>query len=95
VKIFAITLCLIGCLLFYFSHRHQNLFKQTLSKRYSYVGICFIVISLLVLFLSVPKLVAVYMWLITMLVAWTFIPFVVLFKKNIPDEKANSTRNSA
>ncbi|RKG46366.1 MULTISPECIES: hypothetical protein [Acinetobacter] len=93
MKILAVILCMMGCLLLYFSHRHQNLLQQTLGKRYVYVGFCFIIISLIFLLISVPKLVAVYMWLMTLLVAWSLIPFVALFKKNTSNEISHSTKN--
>lgn len=93
MKILAVILCMMGCLLLYFSHRHQNLLQQALSKRYVYVGLCFIILSLILLFISVPKLVAVYMWLMTMLVVWSLMPFVALLKKNTSNEISHSTKN--
>ncbi|QCO23061.1 hypothetical protein C9E88_16770 [Acinetobacter cumulans] len=93
MKILAVILCMMGCLLLYFSHRHQNLLQQSLRKHHLYIGLSLILVSLIFLLMSVLKLVAVYMWLMTLLVVWSLIPFVALFKKNIPHEISRSTKN--
>ena len=93
MKIIDVMICLIGCVLAYCSHHHQNLLKQKLAKHYVYIGLGLLIISLSFLLISVPKLVAVYMWLMTMLVVWSLIPFIALFKKNIPHEISHSTKN--
>jgi len=93
VKIFAVILCMIGCIALYCSHHHQNLLKQKLAKHYVYIGLGLLIISLSFLLISVPKLVAVYMWLMTMLVVWSLIPFIALFKKNTSNEISDSTKN--
>lgn len=93
MKMVAILICLIGCLTLYCSHHHQTLLKQHLSKSYRVIGVFMLIISLILLLFSVPKLVALYMWLMTMLVVWSLVPFIRLFKKNIPDEISRSTKN--
>ena len=93
VKILAVILCLIGCITLYCSHHHQSLLKQKLSKPYVYLGLSLLIIALILLFIAVPKLVAIYMWLMTTLVVCSLIPFIALFKKNTSNEISNSTKN--
>lgn len=93
VKILAVILCLLGCITLYCSHPHQSLLKQKLSKPYVYAGTSLLIIALILLFIAVPKLVAIYMWLMTMLVVWSLIPFITLFKKNISNEISDATKN--
>lgn len=93
MKIFAVLLCVMGSFILYCSHCHQSLLKQYLAKHYVYVGLALLMISIILLLMSVPKLVAVYMWLMTMLMVWSLVPFIVLFKKNIAHEISTSTKN--
>jgi cell division protein FtsW (lipid II flippase) len=93
MKILAVILCLIGCVLLYCSHQHQKLLKQKLAKQAVYIGLSLVIVSLILLFISVPKLVAAYMWSMTMLVMWSLLPFIALFKKNISNEISDSTKN--
>lgn len=93
MKLIAVMICLIGCGLIYASHHHQNLMKQHLSKYYAWTGLFFLVISLILLFCSVPKLVAIYMWSMVLITTWSLLPFIALFKKNIPHEMSRSTKN--
>ncbi|RKG31227.1 hypothetical protein [Acinetobacter tianfuensis] len=94
MKIIAVMICLIGCVLIYCSHRNQNLLKQHLPKKYAVTGLFLLIISVVLLFYSVPKLVAIYMWSMTLIAVWSLIPFVALFKKNTPHETSASTKNS-
>ena len=93
MKILAVILCMIGCVMLYCSHHHQSLIKQKLSKPYVYAGLLLLILALILLFFAVPKLVAIYMWLMTMLVIWSLVPFIALFKKNISNEISHSTKN--
>lgn len=93
VKILAVILCLIGCITLYCSHHRQTLLKSKLPKICVYLGLSLLIIALILLFIAVPKLVAIYMWLMTMLVVWSLIPFVTLFKKNISNEISDATKN--
>lgn len=93
MKMIAIFICMTGALLLYCSHPHQNLLKLPLNKTFRIIGLGCLLISLIVLLNVVPKLVAVFMWLMTMLVIWTFAPFIRLLKKNITHEISNSTKN--
>ncbi|WP_180103680.1 hypothetical protein [Acinetobacter sp. YH12134] len=93
MKIIAVMICLIGCVLVYCSHRHQNLLKQHFAKSAGLIGLILLIISLILLFCSVPKLVAIYMWSMTLVATWSLLPFIALFKKNIPHEISHSTKN--
>ncbi|MFV5492361.1 hypothetical protein [Acinetobacter sp. ASP199] len=83
LKIFAVTLCLLGSLMLYGSHRHQSLFGTVLSKKNVILGGGLLMISMILLLCSVPKLVAIYMWCMTLITTWSLLPFIALFKKNI------------
>lgn len=93
MKVIAVMICLIGCVLIYCSHHHQNLLKQHLAKPSALIGLILLIISLILLFSSVPKLVAIYMWSMTLIATWSLLPFIALFKKNIPHEISHSTKN--
>lgn len=95
MKIIAMLICLVGCIFIYCSHHHQSLFKQHLSKYYAFMGLILLIISIILLFYSVPKLVAIYMWSMALIVTWSLLPFIALFKKNISHETSCSTKNSA
>ena len=94
MKIIAIMICLLGCVLIYCSHPHQNIFRQSLSKLYAVIGLSFLIISIILFFMCVPKLVAIYMWMMILVATWSLLPFIPLFKKKILDEISHSTKNS-
>jgi hypothetical protein len=54
--------------------------------RYSGWGV--LVISLICLTVSLSILVGILVWLAIITVAWSFLPFITLFKKYQPDESA-------
>lgn len=81
MKIVAVILCLLGGLMLYGSHRHQTLFTTTLAKKFVILGGGLLMISIILLLCSVPKLVAVYMWCMTLITTWSLLPFMALFKK--------------
>ncbi len=93
MKIVAVFICLLGSFILYCSHHHQTLLKQHLPKNLRLIGYVLLVLSIILLLCSVPKLVAIFMWLMSMLTVWSLAPFIVLFKKNIPNEISDSTKN--
>lgn len=94
MKILAFLLGFTGSLLIYLSHPNQQIFRQFLPRSYRYTGLIFILLALPVFLFVLPKLVAVCMWLMTLLVAWSFLPFIPLFKRYVPHESADSTKDS-
>lgn len=94
MKIIAIMMCLLGCVLIYCSHRHQNLLKQYLPQYYALIGLSLLIVSIVLFFNCVPKLVAIYMWVMILITTWSLLPFIPLFKKNILNEISHSTKNS-
>ena len=93
VKIIAVVLCMMGCITLYCSHHHQTLLKQKLSNKFVYAGLTLLIISLILLFIAVPKLVAIYMWIMTVLVVCSLVPFITLFKKNTSNEISDAKKN--
>lgn len=95
MKLLAFLLCFTGSLLVYCSHSNQNLLKQSLTKAFYYLGVFLVVLALPIFLLQLPKLVAVFMWLMTMLVVWSFIPFIPLFNRYLPHEVSKSAKDTA
>lgn len=75
MKFIAFFLAFAGSVVMYSTHVHQGLFTQPLPKYFRWIGSGCIFIALVMLCVSLPKLVAVFMWLITMLMVWSFLPF--------------------
>ena len=95
MKFFAFLLCFLGAVLMYCSHSNQALLKQPLSKKIRYLGALCIFLAFLTFLMLVPKLVAVFMWLMTILVAWSFLPFIPLLQRYISHEVSKSAKDSA
>lgn len=83
MKVLGIIFTLIGALFFYCQHSNQNLLPQSLPRIFKCIGILSLIIGLIFLLLSVPKLVACLVWLIIMIFMWTFVPFIHLFRKEL------------
>lgn len=81
-KLLGILLTLLGCISLYLCHPNQILLKSSLSKTFTYLGAIGLVAGLLILFFSIPKLVAVLIWLAVITLVWSFIPFLNLFKRS-------------
>ncbi|TCB53399.1 hypothetical protein E0H84_11760 [Acinetobacter terrestris] len=81
MKFLAFCFVFIGSVLVYCTHRNQRLVQDVLPQFYRWLGFGFIALSLPLFLVNLPKLVAVYMWLLTMLVVWTFLPFIALIMK--------------
>ncbi|HAV5441402.1 hypothetical protein N3K59_06075 [Acinetobacter baumannii] len=82
LKLLGIILALLGCISLYLSHPNQNLLQTNLSKTFIYLGTTILFASLIILLFSIPKLVAVLIWLAVITLVWSFIPFLNLFKRN-------------
>lgn len=94
IKIIAITICITGSFLIYASHRHQTLIKQHLPKFFSLLGGLLLLFSIGLLLASLPRLVAVFMWLMTIITLWSLLPFMALLKKNNTHEHDIPRKNS-
>lgn len=94
MKFLAFLLCFTGSLLIYCRHSNQNLLKHSLSKAFHYLGFFLVILALPIFIWSLPKLVAVFMWLMTMLVVWSFIPFIPLLKRYLPYEVSKSAKDT-
>lgn len=94
MKLLGFVLCFTGSMAIYFSHPNQTILKQPLNKPGYYVGITLLIIALAVLLIQLPKLVAIYMWLITMTVVWSFLPFIPLLQRYFPHEVSKSAKDS-
>lgn len=94
MKLFAIFLCFLGCVLIYGSHANQQIFKTSFTKKFFYLGVVLIGVSLPLLIYVLPKLVAILMWCMTLIVTWSFIPFIPLLKRYIPHEDAIRSKDT-
>jgi len=81
-KILGIILSLLGSTGLYLCHPNQILLKSNLSKKFIYLSTAAIITGLVILLFSIPKLVAVFIWLAVITFVWSFIPFLSLFKRN-------------
>lgn len=81
MKFLAFFFVFLGSILLYCTHPNQGLMKSVLSRSYRWLGVGSLVLALLLFVLSLPKLAAVYMWLLTLLVVWSFLPFFPLMMK--------------
>ncbi|MCW8040017.1 MULTISPECIES: hypothetical protein [Acinetobacter] len=85
MKFLAFSFVFIGSILLYCTHANQRLVQAVLPPFYRWIGFGCVVLSLLLFLATLPKLAAIYMWLLTMLVVWTFLPFIpLMIKKNSP-----------
>ena len=94
MKLFAIFLCFLGSVLIYSSHANQHIFKTPLTKKFFYLGVVLVCVSLPLLIYALPKLVAILMWCMTLIVTWSFIPFIPLLKRYIPYEDAIRSKDT-
>ena len=78
MKFLGLLLCCGGCVLLYLTHPNQTVLKQTVAKKYRWIGLVCLVLALLLLLTVLPKLVAVLMWLLIPLVLWSALPFIPL-----------------
>ncbi len=83
MKLIGLFLTLLGAVSVYCSHSNQNLLSQHLPTLFKYLGLLFLVIGLIALFASLPKVVAAFCWFMLIIFAWSFLPFMALFKRKL------------
>ena len=83
MKLIGLFLTLLGAVSIYCSHSNQNLFSQHLPHLFKYLGLVLLGIGLIALFASLPKVVAAFCWFILIIFAWSFLPFMALFKRKL------------
>jgi hypothetical protein len=83
MKLIGLFLTLLGAVSVYCSHSNQKLLSQHLPTLFKYLGLLFLVIGLIALFASLPKVVAAFCWFMLIIFAWSFLPFMVLFKRKL------------
>ena len=81
MKILGICLLLFGAFSLYASHQNQNLFSKQLPMLFKYLGYLALLVSLLCLLISLPKVVACFIWVMFLIAVWSFAPFLHLFKR--------------
>ncbi|KAB0628883.1 hypothetical protein F7P75_03675 [Acinetobacter gandensis] len=81
MKFIAFFFVLLGSALMYCTHPNQIILKRPLTSIYRWFGLGAIILALILFLISVPKLVAIFMWLLTMLIVWSFFPFISLMIK--------------
>jgi|LULG01.1.fsa_nt_gb hypothetical protein len=88
MKLLGIIFGTLGCICLYLSHSNQSILQRQLPLMVRYSGWGVLVISLICLTVSLSILVGILVWLAIITVAWSFLPFITLFKKYQPDESA-------
>ena len=83
MKLIGFLLSFLGALSLYCSHLNQGLLPQGLPAVFKGLGIVLLLIGLGALFLGLPKLVAVFSWVILVTFVWSFFPFVPLLKRRL------------
>lgn len=84
MKILGILLTVLGAVTLYCCHSNQDLLKQQLAKPFQCLGIFSVIFGFVFLFISLPKVVACFVWIITLLCLWSIIPFLPFFRRNQP-----------
>ncbi|RFC82516.1 hypothetical protein C9E89_016090 [Acinetobacter sichuanensis] len=83
MKTFGIILTLLGTFSIYCSHYNQNLLASPLPKIFKIIGLGLLLLALIVLLISLPKVVACFVWVVLMILVWSHIPFITLFKRRL------------
>ncbi len=83
MKLMGFLISFFGAMSVYLSHTNQNLLSQKLPYIFTLIGIFMLFLGLIILIFCLPKLVAVLSWFILMIFVWSFMPFIVLFKRNL------------
>lgn len=76
-------LTLSGAIVVYLSHSNQMLLEQPFRKTGMWGGAILLLIALVLLFLSLPKAVALLTWLILPITVWSFMPFIGLANRGL------------
>ena len=77
----AYVMTLLGAVLLYLTHHNQMLLAQALGQSFRWMGMGIVLISLVVLYLVLPKAVAILTWLIVLIAVWSFMPFLGLIQQ--------------
>ncbi len=83
MKLIGLFLTLLGAVSIYCSHSNQNLLSHHLPALFKYLGLVLLGIGLIALFASLPKVVAAFCWFMLIIFAWSFLPFMALFKRKL------------
>ena len=94
MKFLGLLLCCGGCVLLYLTHPNQTFLKQTVAKKYRWVGWIGFVLALVLLLAVLPKLVAVLMWLLMPLVLWSALPFLPLLHGALTNDVATRSKDT-
>ena len=94
MKFLGLLLCCGGCVLLYLTHPNQTVLKQTVAKKYRWVGWIGFVLALVLLLAVLPKLVAVLMWLLMPLVLWSALPFLPLLHGALTHEVTTRSKDT-
>jgi len=94
MKFLGLLLCCGGCVLLYLTHPNQTVLKQTVAKKYRWIGLVCLVLALLLLLTVLPKLVAVLMWLLIPLVLWSVLPFIPLLHGALTHEVTTLSKDT-
>ncbi|MDB9696331.1 hypothetical protein OPU39_21625, partial [Acinetobacter nosocomialis] len=83
MKLIGLFLTLLGAVSIYCSHSNQNLLFHHLPALFKYLGLVLLSVGLIALFASLPKVVAAFCWFMLIIFAWSFLPFIALFKRKL------------
>ncbi|AJB48277.1 TPA: hypothetical protein JIZ13_08070 [Acinetobacter nosocomialis] len=83
MKLIGLFLTLLGAVSIYCSHSNQNLLSHHLPALFKYLGLVLLSVGLIALFASLPKVVAAFCWFMLIIFAWSFLPFIALFKRKL------------
>ncbi|AOA57025.1 hypothetical protein BFG52_00730 [Acinetobacter larvae] len=95
MKLVAMMLCIATCFILYLTHPNQTVLTQALSKRWRIPVCILLLLSAVWLFYLLPALVACFMVVLSMMMVWTFAPFISIFKKYFPHESQATQKNSS
>lgn len=94
MKFLGLLLSCGGCVLLYLTHPNQTVLKQTVAKKYRWVGWIGFILALVLLQAVLPKLVAVLMWLLMPLVLWSVLPFIPLLHGALTHEVTTRSKDT-
>jgi len=83
MKLIGLFLTLLGAVSIYCSHSNQNLLSHHLPALFKNLGLVLLSVGLIALFASLPKVVAAFCWFMLIIFAWSFLPFIALFKRKL------------
>lgn len=84
---FGCVVTLMSAVVLYLTHKNQMLLHQSLSRPWRWLSGSTLILGAGLLWLSLPKMVAILTWLIFVILVWSFIPFLGLIKKRVQHEQ--------